>query len=136
MKLTKTRLKQLIREAIEEEPGITISPGHGPQRVPSEPTADPVEDIIDEYSGRSAKPELIRRMLEAIRDFGDNLPLDENDLNLIDEASEKMKPHLESEEEYDMLPRPTEDPMGREDRGGRTSQLRKKYMHKKPEWHR
>jgi len=38
--------------------------------------------------------------------------------------------------EYDMLPRPTEDPMGREDRGGRTSQLRKKYMHKKPEWHR
>ena len=97
MKLTKSKLKQLIKEVFEgdEEPGITIDPGNV-QRIP---THDPVEDIIDGYSDRSVKPELIKRMLEVIREFGDVLPLDEHDLNLIEDAAREMKKHLVDGEE-------------------------------------
>ena len=104
MKLTKSKLKQLIKEVFEDEdePGISISPGN----VQRKPTSDPVEDIIDEYSDRSVKPELIKRMLEVVRDFGGDLPLDEHDLNLIEDAAKEMKKHLDdetggSEEEYE-----------------------------------
>ena len=93
MKLTKSKLKQLIKEVFEDEPGVTISPGN----VQREPTFDPVEDIIDEYSDRSVKPELIKRMLEVVRDFGGDLPLDEHDLNLIEDAAKEMKKHLDGE---------------------------------------
>ena len=95
MKLTKSRLKHIIKDVLkethEDEFGISISP----ENVQREPTHDPVEDIIDDYSDRSVKPELMKRMLEVVRDFREDLPLDEHDLNLIEEAGREMKKHLD-----------------------------------------
>ena len=36
----------------------------------------------------------LKRMLETVRDFGDMLPLDDYDLQLIDEASKEMQRYL------------------------------------------
>ena len=103
MKLTKTQLQQIIQEEVntvlqefgpayarDDEPAISISP----ENVTREQTFDPVDDVIDDYAARSAKPELMKRMLETVRDFGDMLPLDDYDLQLIDEASKEMQRYL------------------------------------------
>ena len=96
MKVTRSKLKQIIKEELSkalneaDEPGLTIFPGNVqvPDDVATSRAEAAVQNIIDDYSRRSAKPELIKQVLEAVTKFG---PLDQHDLNLIDIALENIR---------------------------------------------
>ena len=91
MKLTKSKLKQIIKEEVEN--------------ILQETEEVDVQGVIDDYSRRSAKPELIKQALEiAANALKNNKPVgdaimsqmstgefDINDENLINKALGKMK---------------------------------------------
>ena len=91
MKLTKSRLKQLIKEEVEN--------------ILQETEEVAVQGVIDDYSQRSAKPEIIKQALkiaanalknnkpvvDAIMSQMSTVEFDINDENLINKALGKMK---------------------------------------------
>ena len=105
MKLTKSKLKQLIKEIAEEE--LNISSGA------EDPWAKDLEDLMQQTA-----------------DFYDSLPDEGKEVmtQKFEEYAAKWRDEMPKEEEpweegeYEMLPRPSEDPMGR---GAQTSKLRR-----------
>ena len=111
MKLTKLKLKQLIQETLNE-------------------THEEDYDHVDEWSNQLERTvDAIQELAEALKDADPKSTEHAREVlhRRIDEyleppGEEEESREEEEEGEYEMLPRPTEDPMGR---GAQTSKLRR-----------
>ena len=127
MKLTKSKLKQLIREAFEDEEDFLA-------KVPEGEEQGVEADAGDEYWVKE-----LENFMERAADLYDSLPdegkgfMTKNFQMYAEKWEEELEgdteeEYEEDEGEYEMLPR-GEDPMGR---GRQTSQLRRKSTNWRP----
>ena len=138
MKITRTRLKEIVREKIEEgltgyfggiDPVKHISPKHAGTGTVRRVRAPEVEEKVAEIISKIGKDEFVEALLKTLPDeklnaFIENIAKD-NNLTIGGIQYFENKEINEADDEYTKLGTPKEDPMGR---GSRTSALRKGVM--------